>query len=289
MTHIQGNISGLRAADVIERHRNACPTAEMLRSLRLELFSAAMPNYRLRSEGDAGSWFIKFCMNVNGRIPDICEREVLISLLGEMLDVPVVSAWSIPTNHLPNCQLPKDRSLIIEKAVVMPWLNGSTIDRDRAQAEQLVRAAPSRIADLFAFMHWVGDEDRGLVDVFLEQDRLVLIDNGLCGPGRDSLLRGAHPSSGTYHTQPDSVVKMCWPDKASLVAFVLRDVRVSVTEIRSPEVIERILALSDAAIQAIVQAAGLGSWVADILILRRELVRASYLEWLAKAVRVCVP
>lgn len=289
MPHIQANASELRAAEVIERHRNARPTAEVLHSLRLLPFSDVMPNYRLRGEGNECSWFIKFCANVDGRIPDICEREVLISLFGQLLDVPVVSAWSIPAGDLPEHQLPTDRPLISNKAVVMPWLNGSTVERDKDQAMQLVRTGPGHIADLFVFMHWVGDEDRGLMDVYLEGGRLVLIDNGLCGPGRDSLLRGTHPSPGTYHVQQDSLIKMCYPGKPSLVAFVLRDVRVSLTEVRSPKAINRIQALSDAAIQAIVQAAGLGSWIGDILILRRELVQASYLEWLAKAVRVCVP
>jgi hypothetical protein len=289
MQHIQATDSELRAAEIIERHRNTRPAAEVLRSLQLSLFSDDKPNYRFRGEGEEGSWFIKFCTNVDNRIPDICERELLISLLGQLLDVRVVSAWSIPATDLPALQLPEDPSLIRDKAVVMPWLNGSTVEGAKDQAMQLVLTAPDCIAELFAFMHWVGDEDRGLVDVFLEDGRLVLIDNGLCGPGRDSLLRGAHPSPGTYHTQPDSLIEMCYPGKPSLVAFVLRDVRISITEVRSPKVIDRIQALSDAAIHAIVQAAGLGSWIGDILILRRELIQASYLEWLAKAIRVCVP
>lgn len=289
MPQSQANVSELRVAEVIESHRNARPVEEVLGSLRLFPFSDAMLNYRLRGEGDGGSWFIKFCANVDDRIPDICAREVLISLLGQLLDIPVVPAWSIPAADLPDHQLPTDRSLIRDKAVVMPWLNGKTVDRDKDQAMQLVRTAPDRIADLFAFMHWVGDEDRGLTDVLLEGGRFVLIDNGLCGPGRDSLLRGSHPSPGTYHVRPESLIKMCYPGKPSLVAFVLRDVRISVTEVRCPKVIERIKALSDTTIQAIVQASGLRSWVGDMLILRRELIEASYLEWLAKAVRVCVP
>jgi hypothetical protein len=171
----------------------------------------------------------------------------------------------------------------------MPMLVGSTVSQSRAETIEAIRAAPGQAANVFAFMHWVGDEDRGLADVFLVKNELILIDNGLCGPGRDCLVRGAHPNPEVYRANSEALVKKCYPGKQSLVAFVFRDSGVSAMKMREPKAIENIEAIPDRAVTQMVQVAGLPSWIGEVLILRKPLLRSSYLEWLSQAIQVCSP
>ncbi len=121
-----------------------------------------------------------------------------------------------------------------------------------------------RVANLFAFMQWVGDEDRGLADIYLANGDLVLIDNGLCGPGRDALMQGAHPYPEQYRGNQAAIVKKCNPGKPSLVAFILRDLRIPARELQRAAVIEDIEVLPDNVVLQIVEAAGLSPWIADV-------------------------
>jgi hypothetical protein len=277
-----------RTTKVIECHTKTRPVEAELASFRLTRLNHAGHNSVYRVQGNDGRhWFVKFCRHNDNRILDICEREVLVSLLGELLQVPVVRAWSIPAGQLRAPDLPVDASLSRDRCVLMPLLSGSSVADSRRRATELARSAPSLLANLFAFMHWVGDEDRGLGDVFLADDTFVLIDNGLCGPGRDPVLRGAHPDAGVYRGNPERIVKKCYPHKASLVAFVLRDAGVPASELRRPNVIESIEALPDRAVRQIVQTAGLASWIGDVLIVRQGVIRGSYLEWLSQAAQAC--
>jgi hypothetical protein len=137
------------------------------------------------------------------------------------------------------------------------------------------------MADVFAFMHWVGDEDRGLTDIMLVNGQFVLIDNGLCGPGPDDRLRGYHPDAGVFST--DQILKKCYPGKPSLVAFVLRDAKLPREQFECPPVLRRIADLSDQDVIDICQTAKVGSQVADVLNTRRLTLNDDYRGWLASA------
>lgn len=126
-------------------------------------------------------------------MPDIGEREAMTSGFGRLLGMSVVPAWVVPADQFRPADLPPDSEIIRDRCVVMPRIIGPTVEADQQQAKRLVRSGPADVADMFAFMHWIGDEDRGRADVMIEGERLVLIDNGLCGPGWSDRLRGAHP------------------------------------------------------------------------------------------------
>lgn len=276
-----------RAGEIINRHEKARPGDAELGSLRMERLEGGGHNIRYRGQGSAVTCFIKFCYHDNQHILDICEREVFISLLGQMLEIPVVQAWSVPARLLAAQPPADDGNLIRDRFVLMPWIAGSTLEQSQLEAADRIRADPERVANLFAFLHWVGDEDRGLSDIMLSDGLLVLIDNGLCGPGRDPVLRGAHPSPNDYRDKPHAIIEKCNPGKPSLVAFVLRDVGVSAADLMRPTVIEEIEALTDSCIRELVRVAGLQQWVADVLILRQQSLHSSYLEWLTQAAQLC--
>ncbi len=103
------------AADVIEHHRREQPSASELAALQLTPFGPRGNNLAYRADGCGRIWFVKFCKNDANRIPDICEREVLVSLLGAVLRISVVRAWLIPASSLTLGDLPQEPLLIRDK------------------------------------------------------------------------------------------------------------------------------------------------------------------------------
>jgi hypothetical protein len=240
----------------------------------------------LQATDPAGKkWVVKFAVNHGGRAPESCKREVLISLLGQALGVPVVDAWTIPTDGQLELVEPLHNDAIRDHAVLMPLLPGEAVAGVENAAKAAVSQSPADAADIFAFMHWVGDEDRSLLDVILVDGRFVLIDNGLCGPGRDGRIRGYHPMPDTNPTR--LVLKCYGGGKRALVEFVLCDAAVPSALLADPPVISRIEALGDTAVEKFVRASNVEGWVADVLNARKSTIRSEYSEWLSQAVEVC--
>lgn len=232
------------------------------------------------------NWFLKRCRTTGGGVPDLCEREVLASCLGHILDVPVVRSWCIACDVngiLGNQPNGGTNDWISDRLVVMPYLKGHTVEEQPCASAFVLGAHSVKVGELLAFMHWIGDEDRGRSDVFVENDRFVLIDNGLTGPSRKSKLRGAHPQERDFLNSPHQIVKKCFPGKPSFVAFLIRDCRVPREWLESPPVIERIESLDTNRIRPVVEYAGLPSYVTDELAHRANLIRAEYSQWVSSA------
>jgi hypothetical protein len=279
-----------RVSQVIRQHRDARPRRNELASCNLLPFAQQQSNPLYQGKGKNRDLVVKFCFNPANAVPDIYEREHFVSLIGKVLDIPVVDAWIVKTRPLKGIDLPATGEacpLLRDRCIAMPLLEGEAALDNPSHAKEIVQAAPERIGDLFAFLHWIGDEDRGLKDIMLVEDKMVLIDNGLCGPGRNGILRGSHPLVGDYCQHPHSMVLMCYWRKPSFVAFVLHDLQMSALAFRQPAVLTRIKELPDRAIQRLVRETGLTPWVADVLILRRDVLDASYTDWLARAAQVC--
>ena len=167
-----------QAHEIIENHHAKMPSLGVIAQSSMENWFPGGTNPKiLATTADNQVWVMKFCNNNHGRIPEICEREVLISLLGKAVGVRVVNAWVIPSK----CALPilevnyrKEHHVIQEKIVLMPMLSGNTIAKSRAQAGELLSNKSDLASDIFAFMHWVGDEDRGLEDMMLVNNEIIL-------------------------------------------------------------------------------------------------------------------
>ncbi len=180
-----------------------------------------------------------------------------------------------------------DPQIICDKIVVMPLLPGHTVQAAREATAVRIAWNPEKASDLFAFMLWVGDEDRGLDDGMLVGDQIVLIDNGLCGPGAGLSLRSYHPYP--EHYQYENRVKMCYGGKQSFVAYVLRDMRFPSEMLISPSAIARIEKISDDVIREVVVIVGLPTQICDKLIERKRALLDDYRTWLAQASDVCKP
>jgi hypothetical protein len=277
-----------RTAKVLQRHEEDRPRSDGLAVLKTTRLNLTGHNIKYRGDGGGHSWFIKFCKDHEKKREDICEREVLVSLFGQVLGIPIVKAWMVSADSIAAVQtLPDDPTLIRHKCVVMEWLEGPTLMNDLDAATKTVRSNTGCIANLLAFMHWIGDEDRGLNDVILDEGQLVLIDNGLCGPGGDDVLRGAHPDCGVFWGNRVALLTKCYPHKGSFVEFVLSHVAISTSSLQRATVIDNIQNLPTDAIRRIVDATGLERWVADELIARQLRLRNDYLDWLSQAAQVC--
>jgi hypothetical protein len=122
---------------------------------------------------------IKFCDNTNGRIPDICNREELVSVLGNVLEcVPTIDAWVVPADGLQIAEVRRKREhQIMDECVLMPFLsNYSTLQSRPREAPAVINRHLQEVANILGFMHWVGDEDRGLADMMYSSEQIVLID-----------------------------------------------------------------------------------------------------------------
>ena len=275
------------AGDVIRDHTATKPSAEVLKSFRF----SPMPggnNPKCRAEADDGrTYVVKWSKNNLSRVPEINRREMLISILGRLVGVGVVDAWVVRSEFLPEYAFPPDEPqvpLIRDECVVMPFLQGSTVAQSKPASAIRVAWNASAIADLFAFMHWIGDEDRGVDDVMLIDDRFVLIDNGLCGPGApESGLRGYHPNWEDFRHNSEAKVKKCYPGKPSFVAFVLRDLALPMDFIPLPSAIDRIMTITDEAIREIATHCRVASSVSGELIHRKAHLAIEYREWFSQA------
>jgi len=169
----------------------------------------------------------------------------------------------------------------------MPFLKGETLENKRLPAASRVGMDPNGVADVFAFMHWIGDEDRGLSDVMLVGGKFILIDNGLCGPGQSDQLRGYHPWPQTY--SDEQIVKKCYFRKPSLVAFVLRDTELPHHLFASPPVLERIPQIPEDVVREVVRSVGIPDPVAESLIARKATIEADYQQWFMRATQLFKP
>lgn len=281
-----------QAREIIENHHAKMPSMGMISQSQSSMrnWCPGGTNPKIRTiTADNQDWVLKFCNNNNRCVPEICEREVLISLLGKAVGVPVVDAWVIPSE----CALPtleqnnrKEDHVIREKVVLMPLLSGVTINKSRSQAGEILSNKAVLAANIFAFMHWVGDEDRGLEDMMLVNNEIILIDNGLCGPGPSDKIRGYHPTPEVYNYE--MITKKCYGGgKRSFVAFVIRDLKLSLEKLSFPPVIGRIESLTDGAIAAFATSLLLDGYVTEKLIMRRDSLQTDYAEWLIKAIDKC--
>lgn len=275
-----------KVAKLIQQHESKRPNVNDLSSIELERCFMESTNTLFRCKDSKPALLFKFCRAEDARLPLICEREEFVSIMGTVLGIPVVNAWVFPTNQLPAVEIDKSQ-FIIDKCVVMELLPAKTVHDSQDEASKIVLNNVMAIANTFAFLHWIGDEDRGTKDVLVHDSSLVLIDNGLCGPAPDRAIRGAHPAKQVYVNHPDAMIKMCFHGKPSLVAFVFRHLKVTALAFRQPKVLVSIKELTDESISQIVAAAHLPQWIADTLILRREILDHSYLEWLSSAAHVC--
>jgi hypothetical protein len=237
---------------------------------------------------DGTRFVVKWSKNNDNRVPEINERDQLTAVLGSLVGVPVVQAWVVPSSSLPDAGLPPDEAnapLVRDKCVVMPFLGGPTVAMSKPASAIRVAWNPAAVADIFAFMHWIGDEDRGLDDVILDGDRLVLIDNGLCGPGRpESPLRGYHPQWEVF--REENRLKKCYGGKPSLVAFVFRDLRLPHGFFASPPVIERINDVTHEELQVLADYCGVERRVADVLIGRKASLASDFQDWFGQVSRL---
>ena len=144
----------------------------------------------------------------------------------------------------------------------------------------------NEIGNALAFLHWLGDEDRGLTDVMFERDDFVLIDNGLCGPGTHSWLRGYHPTPDAY-SRARIILKCYGGGKKSFVEFLLKDLAIDPQLLGGAQMIERIEAFDDDAIAFICTSTGVNAKAGRILMARKLSLRGDYAEWLRQAVKLC--
>jgi hypothetical protein len=268
----------------LKEHESRCPTTSD-REQWLKKKWDIQGKWMIKATDEKGhQWVVKFCVNHDGKVPESCKREQLISMLGRALGIPVVEAWVIPTNdeliRLVQPLYSQGRSQgIRDHAVLMPFLIGHTIDRVRQEAIAAVQACPELVSSTFAFMQWVGDNDRGLADVMLCDGKAVLIDNGLCGPGKNRSIPSYYP----HAVSPKGIIRMCVEGKSSFVDFVLKEARIPTSSLSNPSVIEQIKGLSHEALKEFVIAAGVESWVADKLDARKATLHTDYQAWLASA------
>ncbi len=226
-------------------------------------------------------YFLKLSLT-DGKVFDICEREEMASIFGHLLNIPVVRAWSSLTDGI---VFPSGTETLcnVVKCVIMDWIDGNSLLQDKTAAETVVRSQIQVFADIFAYMQWIGDDDRGLEDIMMVGNKLLLVDNGLTGPPTiDSPLRSAHPGIELFAHNPIQVLKRCVPSKPSFVAFVMRDLRVSCDELKHPDFIDRCVALHSDDLHGIIEGLGMQPSIANVLDSRRQTLRDEYHEWIEK-------
>jgi hypothetical protein len=183
--------------------------------------------------------------------------------------------------------LPPNASWNSKQCLVMPELCGKSLDKvPKSELKTTLVGKEPQIADLLAFSHWIGDEDRGTADVMLECDELMYVDNGLCGPAGSKKLRGAHPHQDMFNDE--AIAKKCFPGKPSFVAAVLRDAQVTQASLASPHVIQRLCQTSPAIIASLLDLSGIRDARFEAVLSSRTItLRADYDSWLKSAISFC--
>lgn len=245
----------------------------------------------LARSNSSEQFLIKMCDNPRGVVPDICEREYFCSLLGQGFGLPVVRSWA--TNTPPKLRAIVEgmrnapRNLILEKCVVMEFLNGSDLESkrrtDSQSVDEAIRLQARTIESFLAFAYWLGDEDRGLKDVMMVNGELVFIDFGLSGPGRHQGRRGAHPVD-RYYREIDPI-RMCICEKWSFAGLVIEEVKASLAA--QPDIIDHIEAIDQTALRSVVKRSGLNDWISDDLCERVTTLRRDFADWHSKAHQSC--
>ncbi len=279
------------AVQAIDRHQNRRPSDDEIR--QFAPFPLGLPgqNIKFFAKSQSGMWLVKFCRNDYDRVPEVCEREAMTSLFGLLLGVPAVEAWVVPTPKLATnpVQHIRDWDLIQDRFVLMRYVDqepaGSFEENPTAGALR-VKSRINEIGNALAFLHWLGDEDRGLTDVMFERDEFVLIDNGLCGPGTDNRLRGYHPTPDAF-SRARIILKCYGGGKKSFVEFLLKDLAIDPHLLGGRQMIERIEAFDDDPIALICALTGVNAAAGRILMARKHSLRNDYAEWLQQAVELC--
>ena len=70
----------MTVASVIQDYLNDRPNDEELSSLALRQAIAGGQNPKYFAVTKSSIWLVKFCRNNNGHVPEVCEREALVSL-----------------------------------------------------------------------------------------------------------------------------------------------------------------------------------------------------------------
>lgn len=276
------------AQRIIREYWDALPPDDEVRTFNLQSMPVAGHNKKFRVESASGSWLVKFCHHDAWRVPEICRREAMVSLFGKLLDVPVVDAWVLRADLLGENipELVPENELILDEFVLMPLLNGKSVEEDQEGGASRLRMQSGRVGDAFAFMHWIGDEDRGLADVMYEGERFLLIDNGLCGPGQGPKLRGYHPDPAAFSAE--RVVLKCYGGgKMSLVEFAFYHLEAEQRSLAEPSALQRITELQDHVIEQVVASLGINMAVATTLIQRKATITADYHAWFTEAITTC--
>jgi len=271
------------ATQIIEDYWGARPSDQEIRTFDLRPFPAGGHNVKFRATSATGTWIIKFCRHDDQRVPEVCRREAMASLFGRIVSVPVVDAWVLPADLIERHRPEQDGQLILDEFVLMREVKGKAFEENRLAGAARIGMQAESVGDVLAFMHWIGDEDRGLADVMYEGNNFLLIDNGLCGPGNNPKLRGYHPDPNAF--SHDRVIMKCYGGgKQSFVEFIIKEVEFNVQRLQEPAVLRRIGGLDDGVVKEVVERLGIDVPVAKTLIERRSTIAADYDSWLAEAV-----
>src|SRR5262249_55019926 len=120
---------------LIRRHAGRGPDRQARKSWRVERWNLPGKWMLLATDPAGKEGVVKFAINRGGRAPGASKREHLISLLGQAVGVPVVDAWTIPTDGLLHLVEPLHEEAIRDHAVLMPRLAGETVERVRDAAK----------------------------------------------------------------------------------------------------------------------------------------------------------
>lgn len=262
------------------------PDIDAIRKSKIEPLQIRSTNLKyLLTFSDDSKWVAKFHATFGEKVTQAVNREVMVSRLGLLLDLPVLQSWHFP-GELIFKKLPLEansytigKNIEPHSFVLSPYLTGTTIADNREEAEQWIKNNLSSVADILAFMHWIGDEDRSINDLMLVDDELILIDNGLCGPRNgERELRSYHPSPLDFSAQ--QIIKKCHPGKPSFVDFLFGVLGLSTEVFMSPGVIGKILAIDTKKIAQIVADCGLSQETINTLVNRRITLQSDYHRWL---------
>lgn len=224
--------------------------------------------------------FCKVCRH-DDVVQDICEREQFASMAAKVVGVSFARAWVVKLDGI-IFQEQRDSAFVQDRCVLSEFVTGRQISKGCEPDIELIKSVPNQIADIYAFLHWLGDEDRGVTDLLVTPEHLTLIDGGLCGPRKgETQLRGAHPYPEKYTDL--QVLKKCYPGKPSVIRIAINDAGIPKPELEQTLVIERIQSLRDSDIRELVQFCKLNDYVADTLIKRRQTISDDYANWLNEA------
>lgn len=265
---------GYEMHEVIQDHNNKRP---LLKGHANALDGVFGQNAKFRLE----EYFLKVSKHENNKVLDICEREEVASIFGQKLEIPTVLAWTVKTDQVVFSRT-FDQEWVQGKCVAMEFVAGIPLCCILQEiAVQTVLENVDEVFDIFAYMHWIGDDDKGLEDVMLRSGRLVLVDNGLTGPPMfPSPLRSAHPYPGQWRNDPKDIARKSCPNKSSIVEFVFKTAKVPTDHVSLPRFIERCEGLDAGGIRAVIDSVGMNPQIANTLDKRRKTLRGDYAEWI---------